>query len=320
VLAALAANLAIAAVKFVAAAASGSSAMLSEAIHSFVDTGNELLLLVGIRRSQRPPDEAHPYGHGKEVYFWTLIVAVAIFALGGGMSVYEGVHRLLNGGEIRNVGWTLAVLAASMVFECASFAIAYREFRKARPSGSLWSQIRASKDPATFAVVVEDIAALAGIAVAAAATVLSAALRAPIIDGVGSLIIGAILIAVAFLLASETRGLLIGESADKSLVTRLRQLLSEDPAVAAVPKLLTMQLGPDDVLVNLEVQFKPELTASQVVEAIDRLERRAREALPTVREVFVEAKAMAASGSAVRATAESSSAASAAWSAPRGSA
>jgi len=160
-------NLAIAAIKLVAATASQSSAMLSEAIHSLVDTGNGLLIMVGVRRTQRPADEAHPYGHSKELYFWTLIVTIAIFAFGGGLSIYEGVRHVIHRAQLQHLGWSLIVLASAAVFESASFAIAYRQFRKSRPSGSLWSQIQAIKDPATFTVLIEDGAALAGIAVAA---------------------------------------------------------------------------------------------------------------------------------------------------------
>jgi cation diffusion facilitator family transporter len=300
VLAAVLGNLAIAAIKFLAAATSQSSAMLSEAIHSLVDTGNGLLIMVGVRRSQRPADEAHPYGHGKELYFWTLIVAIAIFAFGGGLSIYEGVRHVIRPAELQHLGWSLIVLASAAAFESASFAIAYREFRKSRPSGSLWSQIQASKDPATFTVLIEDAAALAGIVVAAVATVLNRLLDAPVLDGIGSLVIGTILIGVAFLLARESRGLLIGESADRVLLAKLRQVLKEDPAVVGIAKLLSMQLGPDDVLVNVEVQFKPELTSQQVVEAIERLERRAREVIPTARTIFVEAQAIRGAGTATQ--------------------
>jgi cation diffusion facilitator family transporter len=292
VLAAVLGNLAIAAIKFAAAAASQSSAMLSEAIHSLVDTGNGLLILVGVRRSQRPADEAHPYGHGKELYFWTLIVAIAIFAFGGGLSIYEGVRHLADPVELQNLGWNVTVLAAAAVFEGASFGVAYREFRKTFPSGPVLSQIRASKDPAIFTVLIEDAAALAGIAVAGLATVLNRVLHAPVIDSVASLVIGAILVAVAFFLARESRGLLIGESADPALLEKMKRLLREEPAVLGVSKLMSMQLGPENVLVNLEVQFRPELTAREVAQAIERLERRTRQELPMVRHLFIEAQAM----------------------------
>ncbi|MBN1607796.1 MAG: cation transporter [Polyangiaceae bacterium] len=289
---ALGANLAIAATKFVVAAVTGSSAMLSEAVHSTVDTGNQLLLLLGIRRSQRPADERHPYGHGKELYFWSLIVAVLIFGLGGGVSAYEGIVHVLSPRPTRDPLWNYVVLGASLVFETISFVIAFREFRSTTRGRPFWTAIRESKDPVHYTVLAEDAAAIAGLVLASVGVFLSDLLDAPVWDAVASIAIGVVLASVAVFLVIESRGLLVGEAVDPQTVGSVRRVLESDPAVARVVRLLTMQLGPDQALLNLNVSFASGVSAQELPEVIDRLERRIVSTCPTLRYVLIEAESL----------------------------
>lgn len=295
---ALAANLAIAVAKFVVAGVSGSSALLSEGIHSVVDTGNELLLMLGAKRSRRPPDDIHPYGYGKELYFWSLIVALLIFAVGGGMSAYEGISRLRRDAPASHFGWTVVVLAIAFVFEGGSFAIALRELRKVRRDGSILDAVRGSKDPTVYTVVVEDFAALLGLAVAFVGVLIGHLTGSSLPDAVASITIGTILAAVAVFLARESRGLLVGERASAELVAAVRRLTEADDAVAHVARPLTMQLGPEEVLVNLEIQFRPDVATRDVGAVIDRIEERIRRARPEVRRIFIEAASLVPLGRA----------------------
>jgi len=294
---ALLANLAIAATKFVVAAVSGSSAMLSEAVHSTVDTGNQLLLLLGIRRSQRPADERHPYGHGKEIYFWSLIVAVLIFGLGGGVSAYEGILHVLSPKPARDAFWSYLVLGASLVFESASFAIAFREFRPSVRGRPFWTAVRDSKDPTHFTVLAEDAAAVIGLVLALVGVFLADLLHEPVWDAVASIAIGVLLAGVAVFLVIESKGLLVGEAVDQETLTSIRGVLDADPAVARVVRLLTMQLGPDQALLNLNVSFASGVSAQELPAVIDRLEQRIVSACPMVRYVLIEAEALRSSAS-----------------------
>src|SRR5258706_5678288 len=212
--AAIAANVTIAVCKFVVAAVSGSSAMLSEGIHSLVDTSDGLLLLRGIRLKRKPPDSTYPFGYGKEIYFWTLVVAVLIFAVGGGMSMYEGIIHLLHPHPLRDPGWNYVVLSLAFLFESLSWIVAFREFRAVIGAQTLWQAVHTSKDPTTFTILLEDTAAIGGLIVAFIGVFLGHQFNNPYIDGSASLIIGAILASVALLLAYESKGLLVGEGAD----------------------------------------------------------------------------------------------------------
>lgn len=278
----------IAVTKFVAAAISGSSAMLSEGIHSLVDTGNGGLLLLGIKRSRQEPDETHPFGYGKEVYFWTLVVAMMIFAGGGGVSIYEGIRHMRHPGELGDPTLGFIVLGAAFVFEGFALGVAWKEFQASRGSRGTWETIRQEKDPTAFAVLLEDSAAMAGIVVAAAGIGLAHLLAMPILDGAASVLIGLILLATALVLARETRGLLVGEAADEELVSRAREIAEGDDAVDRVVRALTMHMGPTDVVLNLDLRFRSQLSAVQVAEAVDRLESAIKEALPRVRYLFME--------------------------------
>lgn len=289
---ALAANLAIAAAKFIAAAITGSSAMLAEGIHSIVDTGNELLLLLGIKRSARPADDNHPFGHGKELYFWSLIVGILLFGIGGGMSVYEGITHIQHPAEKGNPAWSYIVLAVSFVAEAISWLIALREFLAQKKQATLWSALLHSKDPTVYTVLAEDSAALLGIAIAFLGVFLGHELDWPYADGIASIIIGVMLAAVAVFLVHQSRGLLVGESADPALIARIRELAQAEPSVERVFRPLTMHFGPDQVLVNMSIGFRPDLSAEEIAATIERLEASIRAALPSVRHIFIEAQSL----------------------------
>lgn len=285
---ALLANLGIAATKFVAAAVTGSSAMLSEGIHSLVDTGNELLLLFGMRQSQRPPDEAHPFGYGKELYFWTLIVAILVFAGGGGMSIYEGITHILHPKHVRDPKWNYIVLGVASLFEATSWTLALRELLSKRAGRTLWKTIRASKDPTTFTVFLEDSAALLGLTLAFLGVLLSHTLGAPVLDGAASILIGIVLALVGVFLIIESRGLLVGEGADRQMLSVLRQIIGRDPDVLAVSRVLTLYFGPHEVLLNIGAQFSGKLSSAQIAAAVARIERTIRSECPDVTRIFVE--------------------------------
>jgi cation diffusion facilitator family transporter len=306
--AAILGNFAIAVTKFLGAAVSGSSAMLAEAIHSLVDTGNGGLLLLGIRRSKRPPDEQHPYGYGKSLYFYTLVVAVLIFGLGGGISLYEGLLHTLDPGHggstsatvfgVTVGGLTLntLVLSAAIVFEGFALRTALQEFAKQRGDTPFFEAIVTSKDPTTFTVVFEDSAAMAGLVVALIGVHLASALHMPILDGIASMVIGGILCSVAAFLVWESKKLLIGEAASPALRDQIRALAQEDADVAAVQRLLTMHMGPYSLLLNMDLRFRDGLDAAAVERAVHRLETRIREEHPSVQYIFVEADALTGSG------------------------
>jgi cation diffusion facilitator family transporter len=295
VLAAMGGNLAIACVKFIAASMTGSSAMIAEGIHSLVDTGNGALLLIGIRRSGRQPDLAHPFGHGKELYFWTVVVAVLVFAVGGGMSAYEGILHLLHPRAVENAHWNYLVLAAAALLEGASWVVAARQFQRARHGRGVWTTIRRSKDPSLFAVLFEDSAALIGLVVAALGVYLGVRLGRPSLDGAASILIGLLLMTVGVLLARETLSLLVGESARPETIADIRRLAAADPSVARVGRAVAVHFGPDEVVLNLELLFQPAQSMSEVAAAVDRLEQRIRTAHPEMRYVFLGAEALSQS-------------------------
>ncbi len=286
--AAIIGNALIAVTKFIAAGITGSSAMLSEGVHSLVDTGNGGLLLLGLRRARRPADETHPFGYGKEVYFWTLLVAMLIFAGGGGVSLYEGIEHIRHPTPAGDPGVAYIVLGLAFVFEGAAWSVAWREFQSSKGAQTVWQAIRHGKDPTAFAVLLEDSAALTGIVVAAVGIGAAHTLEMPVLDGVASVIIGLILATVALVLAGETRGLLVGEAARVPLVEGIRSLAEEDRAVAEVVRLLSMHVGPEDVLVNLDLRFESTLDAAEVAEAVKRLEGRIKTTFPQVRYLFME--------------------------------
>jgi cation diffusion facilitator family transporter len=294
---AMAGNLFIAVSKFIAAWITGSSAMLSEGIHSVVDTGNQLLLLLGVYRSRKPPDELHPFGHGKELYFWSLIVAILLFGIGGGMSVYEGIIHVMHPQPVTDPVWSYIVLGVAFIAEGTSWVIALKEFSPSVEAKNAWQALRLSKDPAIFTVLAEDSAALAGIIVAFLGVFLGNFLSNPYLDGVASIIIGIILAAVAFFLAFESRDLIVGESAGSSMTKRICEIAQAEPGVRSVRKSLTMHFGPEQVLLAMEIEFKPDLSASDVASVIDRMETKIRQAMPQVVNIFIEAESLKPSSS-----------------------
>lgn len=290
---AVAANFIIAIAKFVAGAFTGSSAMLSEGIHSLADTGNQLLLLLGIRRSQKPADEVHPFGRGKELYFWSLIVAIILFGVGGGMSLYEGITHLQHPSEIGDPTWNYVVLAIGMVAEGVAWVIALRLLLQVKgKEENLWQALCNCKDPAIFVVLAEDTAALLGLVVAFFGVFLGHRLNNPVFDAAASIVIGVVLIVVASFLAHESRALLVGESADSELIDSVRGLAEGVDGVRGVRRLLSMHLGPDQVLLNLDVEFGSELSFKEVAAAIERMEGAIRERHPEIAYTFVEAEAL----------------------------
>lgn len=287
IIAALIGNLLIAVTKGIAAALSGSSAMLSEAVHSVVDSGNEVLLLYGQRRAAKPPDELHPFGYGRELYFWCFVVALLIFAVGAGVSIYEGIIHIRAPEPITRPGLNFIVLGLSFIFEGGSWWFGWRSFREAKGPLGWWKAVRVSKDPTSFMVFFEDSAALIGIMIAAAATAVSVQLRAPWIDGLGSILIGAVLAGVAVVLARESKALLIGERASPILTASIRQIVSADPCVKEVVSITTSQLAPDKVFAALGLQFDENLRVRDVQQLIARLEERIRGEHSELFRVFV---------------------------------
>jgi cation diffusion facilitator family transporter len=294
--AAIVANLGIAIAKFIVAAFTGSAAMTAEGIHSAVDTGNELLLLVGEKMSSRPPDSKHPFGYGKAVYFWALLVALSVFSLGGGLSINHGVHGLLDPRPLAEPGWNYAVLAVAALFEGYSWNLSRRGLNQFRKDGdNLWQAVRASKDASVFTVFIEDSAALLGVLVAAIGIGLSQLTGNPLFDPAASILIGLLLVGAAFTLARETGALLVGESIGREETGELRAIICADPAIEKVTRVLTMQLGPDEVLVTAAVQFKRGMTIDQVEHAIERLERAVKAHNPAVRNLYFESAALRSS-------------------------
>jgi cation diffusion facilitator family transporter len=287
VIAALLGNIAIAVTKGIAAALSGSSAMLSEAVHSIVDSGNEVLLLYGQRRSNKPPDRLHPWGYGREIYFWSFVVALLIFALGAGVSIYEGVQHIRDPEPMSDPLVNYAVYAASAVFEGISWWFGWSAFQRVRGDKALFAAVHASKDPPSFMVLFEDSAALIGLVIAAIATALSITLEAPWIDGLGSICIGAVLAAVAVLLARESKDLLIGERARPQLAESIRDIARREPGVVSVEGILTSQLSPDQVIANVGLEFEDNLRTPDIERVIAHLENELRKKHPELFRVFV---------------------------------
>jgi cation diffusion facilitator family transporter len=278
----------VAATKFVAAAVTGSSAMVSEAVHSLVDTGNELLLLYGLRRAAKPPDADHPFGHGRELYFWSFIVSLAIFALGACASVYEGVQHLQAPVPIRNPAVNYVVLGLALVFEGGSWGFAFRQFSEAKGTLGYWEAVKKSKDPTTFTVLAEDTAAILGIAIALAGTVAAEVLGRPMFDGAASVAIGVLLALVAIVLARETKGLLIGEPARSELVSSICSIARAQRGIEHSNGLFTVHIGPRQVVAALSVDFTDSLTAGEVETIVADLERRVRQAHPEVVSLLVK--------------------------------
>jgi cation diffusion facilitator family transporter len=285
---AIGANVCIAATKLLVASITGSSAMLSEGIHSSVDTFNGMLLLVGIRLSQRPSTPEHPFGHGKKLYFWSLIVAVLIFGLGGGVSFYEGVQHIRDPQPLHDPTWTYVVLGVAALFEGISFAIALRQFLKQAGADPFWEAIHRSKDPTTYTVLAEDSAALVGLVIAALGIWLSHHFDMPALDGVASLLIGVLLAVVASFLTWQSRDLLIGEGIQPQTARAIREIALAVPQVRDVGRVLSMYVGPDDALVTMDLDFDEGTAAADAALATADVERQVRQRFPMIKRLFIE--------------------------------
>lgn len=288
--AALIGNALIAITKFIAASITGSSAMLSEGVHSLVDTGNQVLLLYGLKRAAKPADEKFPFGHGKEIYFWSFVVAILIFAVGAGISIYEGISHIIHPSEISDPTINYIVLGLAMCFEGAALFFAVVEFNKARGKKRVFDAVRTGKDPTLFVVLFEDSAAMLGLVVAFIGIWLAQVTGNAVWDGVASVFIGCILGGTAIWLAHETKGLLIGERADKETVAGIRAILSEQEGVVKTNEVLTLHMGPEFILANISLEFKDGLATGELENIIRNLDRVIKAQYPIVKRVFIEAE------------------------------
>jgi cation diffusion facilitator family transporter len=300
IIAALIGNTLISITKFTAALMTGSSAMLSEGIHSLVDTGNQMLLLYGLKQAKKPADENFPFGYGKEVYFWSFIVAILIFALGGGISVYEGIRHLQHPKPILNPLINYIVLALAMLFEGAAWYFAFREFSRAKGKWGYIEAIQRAKDPSVFVVLFEDTAAMLGLLVAFAGVALTQMTGMTYFDGTASIIIGLILIGTAIWLAHETKGLLIGESANRPVIDGIREILQSNTLVEHVNEVLTIHMGPDFILANLSVDFRDQVTADEIESVIAEMDQTIKEHYPQIKRIFIEAEKRGEQGEKTR--------------------
>ena len=287
VYAALGGNLAIAITKLVAFLLTGSSAMLTEAIHSTVDTGNQGLLLLGLKRAARPPSETHPFGYGMELYFWAFVVALLIFALGGAFSIYEGWRKIIEPDPIDRAWINFLVIGLAALFEGGSFLVAWKAFKTTRGETPFLTALKRSKDPSVFAVLLEDGAALIGLLIAGLGVGGASLLGLAWADGAASIAIGALLVAVAIFLANETRSLLTGEAASPRIVAAVKQVLSADPRIDTVAEVLSMHLGPREILLGGTLEFQDSLTAREIEDAADDFANEIRAVDPRITRVFV---------------------------------
>ena len=288
--AALAGNSLIAVTKFFAAAYTGSSAMFSEAIHSLVDTGNQGLLLFGMRQAARPADSTHPFGYGKEVYFWAFVVAILIFALGAGISVYEGISKLRDPHPVTGVYINYTVLGLAMLFEGGAWWVAFRAFRGSKGKAGYIEAVRRSKDPTIFTVLFEDSAAMLGLIIAFAGIGLAQWTGVAMFDALASIGIGLVLAITAAFLAYECKGLLIGEAAAPEVVAGIEGIISTSAGILRMNEIRTIHFGPEDVLVTMSLDFADRLSSVEVEAAISAMERRIKESFPEVSRVFIEAQ------------------------------
>ncbi|MEP6713787.1 MAG: cation diffusion facilitator family transporter [Ferruginibacter sp.] len=286
--AALAANLLIAATKFAAGSISNSSAMIAEGIHSLVDTVNELLLLFGLKQSLKPPDAKRPFGYGRELYFWSFIVSMLIFGLGGGISIYQGVLHILHPEPLGEPFWNYIVLAASIIFEGVSLIIAARAFDKLRGGQSWWQAIKNSKDPSDFLILFEDGAAVIGLVIVLVCVWLGHRFSLPYLDGVASLGVGVLLVLVSLVLARESRSLLMGEGIANDTRQKIIRITEADPATEKMLKLFSIYMGADEILLMMDIQFKAALKTPEIHHAIDRIREAIQKEYPRIKYVMMQ--------------------------------
>lgn len=290
IIAALVGNGAIAIAKFIGAALTGSSAMISEGIHSMVDCGNQVLLLYGLKQSVKPPDERFPFGHGKEVYFWSFIVAILIFSVGAGISIYKGIHHILHPEPIKSIGINYIILSLAIVFEGCAFAVAFKQFNKVRGKMGYFKAVATGKDPTLFVVLFEDAAAMAGLIVAMIGIWLADTTGIYEFDGIASVVIGFILAGTAIWLAIETKSLLIGEAARPEIVAGIREIINEFDMIDQVNEVRTVHMGPEYILATISADFKDETRAGDLEKANSEMDRRIKAAFPNVKHTFIEAE------------------------------
>jgi len=291
--AALLGNVLVALTKFLAAGVTGSSAMISEGVHSLVDTGNEVLLLYGLRRAARPPDGAHPLGHGRELYFWSFIVALLIFAVGAGVSLYEGITHIFHAAPLTKPVVNYVVLALAILFESGSWWVAFREFRATKGEQGYYEAVRESKDPPGFLVLFEDSAALLGLFIALVGTAAADLLELPVLDGIASIAIGLVLAVVALFPAQESKALLIGEGASREVVASICRIAGSERGVEHANGLFTVHLGPRQVVAALSVDFDDDLSARDVEDIVARIEHRIRDRHPEVISILIKPQSIA---------------------------
>jgi cation diffusion facilitator family transporter len=293
--AALIGNSAIAVMKFIVAVSSGSAAMLAEGFHSTADSINQVMLLIGHKRAARPPDEKHPFGYGKELYFWAFVVAVSIFCVGAALSIYGGVKKILHPEPVKSLYIPLIVLGISVIIEAYPWWVAYSEAKNLKSregfSGFLDLAVR-SKNPTIMVVLFEDSAAIIGLFVAAAGISLAHVTGMPFFDAAASILIGIMLFILALFLARETKALLIGESAGGKDRERIRQAICGVPEIKRCGQLLTMHMGPEDILVNMEAEFIDSLSTDELETAVDKIEMSIKAAVPAVTKIFIEAQSL----------------------------
>jgi cation diffusion facilitator family transporter len=286
--AALLANLLIAITKFIAGGISNSASMIAEGIHSVVDTINQVLLLMGLKLSKKKPDKHHPLGYGKELYFWSFVVSILIFGLGGGISIYQGITHIIHPEELGDVTWSYVVLALSVVFEGSSLIIAAKEFDKLRDGQGWWDAIIRSKDPSTFLVLFEDSAAVAGLLIVAVCLWLSHHFNKPFIDGIASLLVGLILVVVSLILARESRSLLMGEGIRRETKKRIREIIEDDDSTLSLMHILSTYQSPKEILLMLIVAFKADLDTAEINDAIDRIREKIKKEYGLMRFVIIQ--------------------------------
>ena len=290
VIAAMAGNGLIAVTKIIATMVTGSSAMLSEAVHSIVDTGNQALLLWGIKRSSKPADERHPFGYGMELYFWTFVVAILIFAIGAGVSLYEGFSKINNPQQVKYIYINYIVLGFAMIFEGGAWIVAFREFRKRKGNLGYLKAMQVSKDPTVFTVLFEDSAAMLGLFAAFIGLLLTEWLGNPVYDALASIVIGLILSFTAMLLAYESKGLLIGEAASREVVSSIIDIVKGKSEILSINEILTMHMGPEDVLLNISLDFHDNISSGEVEKTITQLEIQIKKKHPEIARIFIEAQ------------------------------
>ncbi|MBC7418003.1 MAG: cation transporter [Pedobacter sp.] len=285
---ALAANLLIAITKFMAGAFTSSSSMIAEGIHSTVDTSNQLLLLYGLKKSKKPADEIHPFGYGKELYFWSFIVAIMIFALGGVVSITQGIYHILNPEELKNPTWNYVVLALSLIFEGSSLIIALKEFNKTRKGVAWWKAFINSKDPAGFLVIFEDGAAVIGLIIVFILMLSSHHFNLPWLDGLASILVGMLLILVSVILGRENRSLLMGEGLSKKIQDQIKLTVGEDKSVLSVTRLLSTYQSPNEVLLVLSIDFNNDMKTQEIELSVERIKNRLKKEFDVIRHVVIE--------------------------------